>query len=328
MHAVSSPAGRAGTLGVPGAAPTPRRAVLAAAASVGTSTSSAPGACRAPSPPQPPPLLVTRAVALAAALALTLASPLAPAVAEEAAAAAAVAAAAAAPAATADPAPPSTAKAAARAVSGALSRFLKSRHAADGGARLLGPVRASGDRLRQAAVALLDAEAGAEAEAVATAKRGLRGAPPPVRAKAKKGGQAGVGGAGGAPAASPPLPPRAYAAVLRLVRAASFECFSFDALDGAVALPGSLSAGGGGRCTLQIVAREAVRSLGQDQAALGAATADEADALARALQLLDDRLDRAAEGDGAAAAGVAEAMERALRVQTAFQGLIERCLFE
>lgn len=130
------------------------------------------------------------------------------------------------------------------------------------------------------------------------------------------------------PTPPPPLPRRAYADVLRLVRAASFECFTFDALDGAVALPASLAGAGGARCTLQIVAREAVRSLGRDQAALAVATADEADALTRALQLLDERLDRAAEGDGGAAAGVDEALERALRVQAAFQGLIERCLFE
>lgn len=254
----------------------------------------------------PPPSAARALAALAMALSLTLSPVTATAAAGEVAGAAA----------TTQPTP-SSAQAAARAVSGALSRFLKSRHAADGGARLLGPVRASGDRLRQAADALLDAEAAAEQGAAASAKRGLRGAPPPVRAKKKE-----------AAASTVLLPSRAYADVLRLVRAGSFECFSFDALDGGIALPGSLSAGGGARCTLQIVAREAVRSLGQDQAGLGQATADEADALARALQLLDDRLDRASEGDEGAAAGVAEAMERALRVQTAFQGLIERCLFE
>jgi len=274
---------------------------------------------RAPQPRPEAALLRAAAAALAAAAVLALSPGPAPAALEEAAAAVATA-----PATAPTAAAPPAARAAARAVSGALSRFLKSRHAADGGARLLGPVRASGDRLRQAADVLLDAEAAATDASAAAAKRGLRGAPPPVR-KPRKGGGAATSASA---SSSTLLPPGAYASVLRLVRAASFECFSFDALDGAVALPGSLSAGGGGRCTLQIVAREAVRSLGQDQAALARATADEADALARALQLLDDRLDRASEGDVTAAAGVAEALERGLRTQAVFQGLVERCLFE
>jgi hypothetical protein len=168
-----------------------------------------------------------------------------------------------------------------------LTSFLRSRRRADGGQRLLAPVRISRRRLRDAADALLDAVA----SPAATASRD--GLPPP----------------------------KAYKRVLATVRAASLECFTPDALDGALALPGSLSPPGR-NCALGAAARDVAAALPPRDAPLARAMLDTADSAVRAFNLLDDVLDRAVEGDRRAAATAPEAMERALDVVASLETLI------
>jgi hypothetical protein len=177
-------------------------------------------------------------------------------------------------------------------VSAAIASFLRSRQTADGGLRLLTPVRVTRERLVAAADLLLEATAGT------LARDGLP-------------------------------PPSAYKAPLAQVRAASLKCFSADALDGGIALPASLTApGAASACVLTAVARNVTAGLPPSETALARATLDEAEAVQRSLALLDDLLDRATEGDRRAAAAAPEAMERALEVSRGFQGLVERALFE
>lgn len=177
----------------------------------------------------------------------------------------------------------------------AISSFLRSRQTADGGKRLLTPVQVTRERLLAAADALL---AAADAPASALARDGL------------------------------PMP-AAYAKVLSLVRSASLKCFTADALDGALALPASMTgAGGGATCVLQAVARNVAAGLPPSERLLATTMQDEADAALRSLSLLDDLLDRATEGDRRAASAATEAMERALDKITALETLIERALFE
>ena len=124
--------------------------------------------------------------------------------------------------------------------------------------------------------------------------------------------------------------PSAFKPILEAVRAGSGECYTFDALDGALPLPQSLVGGGGAaNCTLSLVARNAASALPTREVrgeALRRATLDEADAAIRSVRLLDDLLERAAEGDRAAAAGVAAALERALRSVAELEALVAACL--
>ena len=177
----------------------------------------------------------------------------------------------------------------------AIAAFLRSRQTADGGKRLLTPIKVTRERLLAAADALL---AAADVTPSALARDGLP-------------------------------PPAAYRPVLKQVRSASLACFTADALDGALPLPASLTgAGGGSTCVLQAVARNVATGLPQSERALAQTIQDEADAALRSLSLLDDLLDRATEGDRRAAAAATEAMERALDKVSALEGLVERALFE
>ena len=124
--------------------------------------------------------------------------------------------------------------------------------------------------------------------------------------------------------------PSAFKPILEAVRAGSGECYTFDALDGALPLPQSLVGGGGqANCTLSLVARNAASAVPAREVrgeALRRATLDEADAAIRSVRLLDDLLERAAEGDRVAAGEVAAALERALRSVAALEGLVAACL--
>lgn len=245
--------------------------------------------------------------------------------------------------------------------------FMRSRQRADGGARLLAPVKTVRRRLRDAAGMLLAALDGAEPAAVAAVPErsgsGSEVDPEAVLSGRLFGGdgrrrrQAAPATASGRGGEKPPptgglfgkinratkkssssstfrddgLPrPAAFRPILEAVRAGSGECYTFDALDGALPLPQSLVGGGGAaNCTLSLVARNAASSLPTREVrgeALRRATLDEADAAIRAVRLLDDLLERAAEGDRAAAGGVAAALEGALRSVAALEGLVAACL--
>lgn len=169
-----------------------------------------------------------------------------------------------------------------------LTTFLRKRSRADGGQKLLAPIRISRRRLRDAADALLDAPD--------SARDGLP-------------------------------PPKAYKRVLATVRAASLECFTPDALDGALALPGSLSPPGR-NCALGGVARNVAAALPPSEKALKQAMLDTADSVVRAFNLLDDVLGRAVEGDRRAAATAPEAMERTLDVLASLETLLAAGLSE
>ena len=177
----------------------------------------------------------------------------------------------------------------------AIAAFLRSRQTADGGKRLLTPIKVTRERLLAAADALL---AAADVTPTSLSRDGLP-------------------------------PPAAYRPILKQVRSASLACFTADALDGALPLPASLTGtGGGSTCVLQAVARNVATGLPQSERALAQTIVDEADAALRSLSLLDDLLDRATEGDRRAAAAATEGMERALDKVSALEGLVERALFE
>lgn len=244
--------------------------------------------------------------------------------------------------------------------------FMRNRQRADGGARLLAPIKTARRRLRDAAGMLLAALDGAEPAAVAAAAATgsgsggggeqqedheaalsgrLFGGDGRRRRRASgttsgDGNPLGIFGRINERAAKKRkssfqdedgLPrPSAFQPILEAVRAGSGECYTFDALDGALPLPQSLVGGSGGaNCTLSLVARNAASALPTKEVrgeALRSATLDEADAAIRAVRLLDDMLERAAEGDRAAAAEVAAALERALRSVAALEGLVAACL--
>jgi hypothetical protein len=239
-------------------------------------------------------------------------------------------------------------------LSSGVKTFLRDRQRADGGARLLSPVRTVRRRLRDAAGMLLAALDGAEPAAVAA----VPGSSDVDHEAALSGRLFGGDGrrqqkAAAADGEGKPLSlfgkinratkksssfvddglprPAAFKPILEAVRAGSGECYTFDALDGALPLPQSLVGGGGAaNCTLSLVARNAASAVPKEAGvrgeALRDATLDEADAAIGGVRLLDDLLERAAEGDRAAAAEVAAALERALRSVAALEGLVAACL--
>jgi len=245
-------------------------------------------------------------------------------------------------------------------VSSGVGSFMKRRQRRDGGARLLAPVRTVRRRLKDAAGLLLAALDGAEPAAVAAAAGGNSSGGQEVDHEAALSGRL-FGGDGkqqrrreattdkdenGTPLGlfgkinratkksssafqEDGLPrPLAFKPILEAVRAGSGECYTFDALDGALPLPQSL-VGGSANCTLSLVARNAASAVPINEVrgeALREATLDEADATIGAVRLLDDLLERAAEGDRRAAAEVAVALEGALRSVAALEGLVAACL--
>lgn len=261
-------------------------------------------------------------------------------------------------AAAADAAPSTSASAAAAVetkslrsrLSSGFGTFMKNRQRADGGARLLNPIRTLRRRLKDAAGMLLAALDGAEPVVVAAVP--TSGSDQDHEAALS--GRLFGGNGRKATTANTEKPlglfgkinratkkssafqddglprPSAFKPILEAVRAGSGECYTFDALDGALPLPQSLVGGSGAaNCTLSLVARNAASAVPSKEVrgeALRKATIDEADATIKAVRDLDDLLESATEGDRAAAPEVAAALERALRSVAALEGLVAACL--
>lgn len=168
----------------------------------------------------------------------------------------------------------------------AVAEFYRNRQQANGGSLFLGPIQLSRQRLENAATALQGSDIASEQEAT-----------------------------------------EKYSTALQAVRGASLDCIVFD-FEGKQDLTTAASSEQeykfGDPCKLRLVVKNAT-TLTRDKT-LVAETEAKMHLIIRQLQLLDDRLDRATQGEAEAGKDVPELLKEAVSTNIEFEDDIKRCL--
>jgi len=118
---------------------------------------------------------------------------------------------------------------------------------------------------------------------------------------------------------------------LKAVRKASLNCYLFEARDAGFEDRASLfqqSNAFADPCTFRLIAKNVTNLLSEREAPLKQAANQSLDALLRSFQLLDDVLERAADGDERAAARVRQMLEQTMACTNDFETSIKQCLGE